>query len=312
MQTKEQRCTKWLVIEPLSASDEEKNVESFITKQFFLLTISEFNCVPLLQRSGGKTLFDKPKTPWSKLTADSMMPVSANRGPLNMGTTLASRITQYSSKDSWLNWSASVTISSSSSSSSLAWEALLSDRLELDWSSLEFKQTVVPQLHSQHYLTMLEVTLSTQGWNCPWWFLHHFLHLPLVIQRTFLRAPFLGYMLCVRGLRVVKRESLSERYNPIIVQGNSEQKLELYHLCWLTTKLKCNRILIFSQDAVDLGSGQSIILKSGQIQWSLLKMVIVGNATNISVCLGDVSAEEWQGWPMYNDSVYLTKLSAMA
>ena len=102
-------------------------------------------------------------------------------------------------------------------------------------------------------------------------------------------------MLCVGGLRVVKRESLSERYNPIIVQGNSEQKLELYHLCCLTTKLKCNRILIFSQDAVDLGSSQSIILKSGQIQWSLLKMVIVGNATNISVCLGDVSAEERQG-----------------
>lgn len=33
MQTKEQRPTKWLVIEPLSATDEEKNVESF--KQFF-------------------------------------------------------------------------------------------------------------------------------------------------------------------------------------------------------------------------------------------------------------------------------------
>ena len=35
MQTKEQRGTKWLFIEPLSATDEEKNVESFITKQFF-------------------------------------------------------------------------------------------------------------------------------------------------------------------------------------------------------------------------------------------------------------------------------------
>lgn len=204
----------------------------------FLLTISEFNCVPLLQRSGGKTLFDKLKTPWSKLTADSMMPVSAHRGPLNMGTTLASRITQYSSKDSWLNWSASVTISSSSSSSSLAWEALLSDRLELDWSSLEFKQTVVSQLHSQHYLTMLEVTLSTQSWKGPCWILHHFFQLPLVIQRTLPRAPFLGCVLCVEGLKVLKRECLSERYNPIIVQGNSEQKFELYHLCLLTTKLK--------------------------------------------------------------------------
>ena len=102
-------------------------------------------------------------------------------------------------------------------------------------------------------------------------------------------------MLCVEGLKVLKRECLSERYNPIIVQGNSEQKLELYHLCLLTLKLKCNRILIFSQDALDLASGQSIILKSGQIQWSLLKMVIVGNATNISICLGDVSAEERQG-----------------
>ena len=35
-----------------------------------------------------------------------------------------------------------------------------------------------------------------------------------------------------------KRERLSERYNPIIVQGKSEQKFELYHLCLLTTKLK--------------------------------------------------------------------------
>ena len=87
-------------------------------------------------------------------------------------------------------------------------------------------------------------------------------------------------------------ESMSERYNPIIVQGNSEQKFELHHLCLLTTKLKCNRILIFFQDALDLASGQSIILKSGQMQWSLLKMVIVGNVT---VCLGEVSAEEWQG-----------------
>ena len=87
-------------------------------------------------------------------------------------------------------------------------------------------------------------------------------------------------------------ESVSERYNPIIVQGNSEQKFQLHHLCLLTTKLKCNRILIFSQDALDLASGQSIILKSGQMQWSLLKMVIVGNVT---VFLGEVSAEEWQG-----------------
>ena len=227
------------------------------------------------------------------------MPVSPHRGPLNRGTTLASKMTQYSSKDSWLYWSTSVTISSSSSSSSsLAWEALLSDRLELDWSSLEFKQTVVLQLHSQHYLTMLEVC----------WFLHYFLNLSLVIQRTWPRAPFLGCVLCVGGLEVLKMESVSERYNPIIVQGNSEQKFELHHLCLLTTKLKCNRILIFSQDALDLASGQSIILKSGQMQWSLLKMVIVGNVT---LCLGEVSAEEWQGWPMYYDSVYLTKLSAM-
>ena len=36
-------------------------------------------------------------------------------------------------------------------------------------------------------------------------------------------------------------------------------------------------------------------------------MVIDGNATNISVCLSDVSAEEWKGWPMYYDSVYLAK-----
>ena len=35
-----------------------------------------------------------------------------------------------------------------------------------------------------------------------------------------------------------KRECLNERYNPIIVQGKSEQKFELYHLCLLTTKLK--------------------------------------------------------------------------
>lgn len=166
------------------------------------------------------------------------MPVSPHRGPLNMGTTLASKITQYSSKDSWLNWSASVTISSSSSSSSLAWEALLSDRLELDWSSLKFKQTVVSQLHSQHYLTMLDVTLSTQGWKGPCWILRHFLHLPLVIQRTLPRARFLGCVLCVGGLKVLKRGCLSERYNPIIVHGNSGQKLELYHLCLLTTKLK--------------------------------------------------------------------------
>ena len=242
------------------------------------------------------------------------MPVSPHRGPLNRGTTLASKMTQYSSKDSWLNWSASVTISSSSSSSSLAWEALLSDRLELDWSSLKFKQTVVSQLHSQHYLTMLDVTLSTQGWKGPHWILHHFLHLPLVIQRTLPRAPFLGRVLCVERLKVLKRECLSERYNPIIVQGNSEQKLELYHLCWLTTKLKmqqnpnlfprCSWLGIWPEYNFKKWTNTVVPLKDGPL--------IVGNATNISVCLGDVSAEEWQGWPMYNDSVYLTKLSAMA
>lgn len=154
------------------------------------------------------------------------MPVSAHRGPLNMGTTLASRITQYSSKDSWLNWSASVTISSSSSSSSLAWEALLSDRLELDWSSLEFKQTVVSQLHSQHYLTMLEVTLGTQTWKgsmldfTPFFSLTvnflHFAQNPLVIQRTLLRGPFFkgaSFVLedsrCQKGSAWVKDITLS-------------------------------------------------------------------------------------------------------
>lgn len=177
------------------------------------------------------------------------MPVSVHRGPLNMGTTLASRITQYSSKDSWLNWSASVTISSSSSSSSLPWEALLSDVLELDWSSLEFKQTVLSQLHSQHYLTMLEVTLSTQGWKGPCWILDHFFtyrKLP-----AFCPKPF-GYSkditqwslsmvraLCWRTQGTKKGVHEWEiQCNATIVQDNSEQKFELYHLCLLTTKLK--------------------------------------------------------------------------
>ena len=85
---------------------------------------------------------------------------------------------------------------------------------------------------------MLEVTLRTRGWKGPCWILHNFLHLPLVIQRTLARAPFLGCVLCVGGLKVLKRECLSERYNPIIVQGNSEQTFQLYHLCLLTTELK--------------------------------------------------------------------------
>lgn len=99
------------------------------------LTISEFNCVPHLQRSTGKTFFIKLKTSCSKLTADSTTAELAHEEPLNMGIALESRIMQNSSKESWLNCSASVTISSSSSS--LPWEALVSDRLELDRSSLK-------------------------------------------------------------------------------------------------------------------------------------------------------------------------------
>ena len=143
-----------------------------------------------------------------------------------------------------------------------------------------------------------------------------FFTLTLVIQRTLPRAPFLGHMLCVERLKVLKRECLSERYNPIIVQGNSEQKLELYHLCWLTTKLKmqqnpnlfprCSWLGIWPEYNFKKWTNTVVPLKDGPL------IIIVGNATNINVCLGDVSAEEWQGWPMYNDSVYLTKLSAMA
>ena len=101
----------------------------------FSLTIKEFNFVPPLHRSTGKTFVIKLKTLCNKLTANSLMAESVHRDPWNIGTTLESRIIQNSSKDSWLNCSASVTISSSSSS--LPWEPLLSDRLELDWSSLK-------------------------------------------------------------------------------------------------------------------------------------------------------------------------------
>ena len=209
------------------------------------------------------------------------MPVSAHREPLNMGTTLASRIMQYSSKDSWLNWSTSVTISSSSSSSSLPWEALLSDRLELDWSSLKFRQTVVSQLHSQHYVTMLEVTLSTQGWKGPCWILDHFLHLPLVIQRTLPMGPFLGCVLWVGELKVLKRKCLSERYmyDPIIVEGNSEQKFCTVSLilCLLATKLEMEQNPNLFPRCTWLGIWPKYNLKVDEYsgpsyRWSLLGM----------------------------------------
>lgn len=43
----------------------------------------------------------------------------------------------------------------------------------------------------------------------PCWILHHFFHLPLVIHRTLPRAPLLGCVLCVGGLKVLKGECLS-------------------------------------------------------------------------------------------------------
>lgn len=108
------------------------------------LTIREFNLVPPLHRSTGNTFAIKFRSLCNRLTADSFMAESVHRGPLKMGTTLESTMIQNSSKESWLNCSASVTISSSSSS--LAWEALLSDRLEFDWSSLKYKQVKCSQL----------------------------------------------------------------------------------------------------------------------------------------------------------------------